>query len=167
MPYPPVESVRSQFNFGWRYVSFGVPAKLREISARIFEDEREKAALLMAEASSEIQQVLRAALAGLVEHLRDRLTDQPDGRPQRLRESTVQKLRDFLDTFNFRNVTDDGELKEQVEKARDLLKGVTTDAIRNTTALRARIKDGMTEIAAQLEGLVKDRVGRKFRFDEE
>ena len=41
--YPPVESVRSQFNFNWRYISFGVPARLREISARIFEDEREKA----------------------------------------------------------------------------------------------------------------------------
>ena len=121
----------------------------------------------MAEASSEIQQVLRAAMAGPVEHLRDRLTDQPDGIPQRLRESTVQKLRDFLDTFDFRDVTDDGELKEQVDKARELLKGVTTDAIRNTAALRAKIKDGMTEIAAQLDGLVKDRVGRKFRFDEE
>ena len=165
--YPPVESVRSQFNFNWRYISFGVPARLREISARIFEDEREKAALLMAEASSEIQQVLRAAMAGLVEHLRDRLTDQPDGKPQRLRESTVQKLRDFLDTFDFRNVTDDADLKEQVDKARELLKGVTTDAIRNTAALRAKIKDGMTEIATQLDGLVKDRVGRKFRFDEE
>src|SRR5436190_1195180 len=163
--YPPVESVRSQFNFNWRYISFGVPARLREISARIFEDEREKAALLMAEASSEIQQVLRAAMAGLVEHLRDRLTDQPDGKPQRLRESTVQKLRDFLDTFDFRNVTDDADLKEQVDKARELLKGVTTDAIRNTAALRARIKDGMAEIATQLDGLVKDRVGRKFRFD--
>src|SRR5437867_466117 len=165
--YPPVESVRSQFNFGWRYVSFGVPAKLREISARIFEDEREKAARLMAEASSEIQQVLRVAMGGLVEHLRERLADQPDGRPQRLRESTVLKLRDFLDTFDFRNVTDDGELKAQVEKARELLKGVTTDAMRNTAVLRAKIKDGMTEIAAQLDGLVKDRVGRKFRFDEE
>src|SRR5207249_151317 len=30
--YPPVESLRSHFSFNWRYVSFGVPARLREIS---------------------------------------------------------------------------------------------------------------------------------------
>jgi len=165
--YPAGEVVRSCFSFTWRYVSFGVPGQLREISARIFESERQKAALSMAEASSEIEQVLRAALAEMVAHLRDRLTDQPDGKPQRLRGSTVQKLRDFLETFDFRNVTDDRELKEQVEKARELLSGVSTDAIRNTAALRSKVKEGMTEIAAKLDTMVNDRVGRKFRLEEE
>jgi cell division septum initiation protein DivIVA len=164
--YPPVDIVRSHFAFSWRYISFGVPGQLKEISARIFEDEREKAGRMMAEASSEIQQVLRAALAQMVAHLRDRLADQTDGKPQRIRESTVQKLRNFLDIFDFRNVTDDQEFKEQVEKARQLLGGVSTDAIRNTAELRARIKDGMAEIAGRLDTMVADRVGRKFRLDE-
>jgi hypothetical protein len=101
----------------------------------------------------------------LVAHLRNRLTDQPDGMPQRLRESTVQKLREFLDTFDFRNVTNDEELKEQVERARALLTGTTTDAIRNTAELRARVREGMSEIAARLEPMITDRVGRKFRFE--
>ncbi len=164
--YSPVDIVRSHFVFSWRYVSFGVPGQLKEISARIFQDEREKAGRMMAEASSEIQQVLRAALAEMVTHLRDRLTDQADGKPQRIRESTVQKLQNFLDTFDFRNVTDDRELKEQVEKARQLLSGVSTDAIRNTLELRARVKDGMADIAGRLDTMVADRVGRKFRLDE-
>jgi hypothetical protein len=102
----------------------------------------------------------------LVAHLRDRLTDQPDGTPQRLRESTVQKLREFLDTFDFRNVTDDQELKEQVERARTLLTGTTTDAIRNTGELRPQVREGMAAIAQHLEAIVSDRVGRKFRFKE-
>jgi hypothetical protein len=49
---------------------------------------------------------MRASLLELVSHLRDRLGDQPDGKPQRLRESTLQKLRDFLGTFDLRNVLD-------------------------------------------------------------
>ena len=77
--YPPVESVRSQFSFSWRYISFGVPARLREISARIFEDEREKAAQLMAEASSEIQQVLRGH--GRAGRAPARSADRSAGRP--------------------------------------------------------------------------------------
>jgi len=163
--YPPVEKVRSEFTCSWQYVSYGVPHQLREVSERMFQDEREKAAERMAEAYTEVRQVLREAMVELVAHLRDRLTDQPDGTPQRLRESTVQRLREFLDTFDFRNVTNDEELKEQVERARALLRGTTTDAIRNAAELRARVRGGMAEIADRLGTMVSERVARKFRFD--
>ena len=109
---------------------------------------------------------MRASLLEMVNHLRDRLADQADGKPQRLRESTVQKLRDFLATFNLRNVVDDQELKEQVERAQALLEGVSTDELRNMPLVRASVRDGMASIAAQMDVLVNDRVSRKFRFDE-
>jgi hypothetical protein len=164
--YPPVDEVRSHFTFGWQYVSYGVPEQLQEISAQFFQEEREKAVVAMSEACSEIQQVMRASLLELVSHLRDRLGDQPDGKPQRLRESTLQKLRDFLGTFDLRNVVDDQELKEQVEKARALLEGVSTDALRNMPLVRAWVRDGMAEVAAQMDVLAGDRISRKFRFAE-
>ena len=94
LDYPPLEAVRSQFTCSWQYVSYGVPHQLREVSERMFQDEREKAAERMAEAYTEVRQVLRQAMVELVAHLRDRLTDQSDGTQQRLRESTVQKLRE-------------------------------------------------------------------------
>src|SRR5438876_1876719 len=166
LDYPPVGEVRSEFTCSWQYVSYGVPHQLREVSERMFQDERDKAAERMAEAYTEVRQVLREAMVELVAHLRDRLTDQSDGTQQRLRESTVQKLREFLETFDFRNVTDDQELKEQVERARHLLGGTSTDAIRNTAELRARVREGMAEIAQRLETMVSDRVGRKFRFSD-
>jgi hypothetical protein len=163
--YPPVDGVRSRFTFTWQYVSYGVPEQLREISARFFEEEREKAVVTMSEACKEIQQVMRASLLELVNHLRERLANQTDGKPQRLRESTVQRLRDFLATFDMRNVVDDQELKEQVEKARALLEGVSTDELRNMPLVRASVREGMASIAAQMDVLVADRVSRKFRFD--
>ncbi len=166
LDYPAVEEVRSDFSAGWQYVSYGVPEQLRAVSERMFQHERERAAERMAEAYTEVRQVLREAMVELVAHLRDRLRDQPDGTPQRLRESTVQKLREFLDTFDFRNVTNDEELREQVERARGLLAGTTTDAIRNTTDLRAHVREGMAAIATRLEVMTSDRVGRKFRFNE-
>jgi hypothetical protein len=81
--YPPAECVEDQFSFTWQYISFGVPDQLREISTRIWQDEPEKAAEMMAEAGREIQQVLRTAMAELVKHMRDRLKDAPDGKPLR------------------------------------------------------------------------------------
>jgi len=163
--YPPVDEVRACFTLSWQYISYGVPEQLGEISARIFETEREKAAQAMSQACDEIRQVMRASLLEMVNHLRDRLADQPDGKPQRLRESTVQKLRDFLATFDLRNVVDDHELRHQVEKARSLLEGVSTDELRNMPLVRASVREGMAQLAAQMDVLVSDRVSRKFRFD--
>src|SRR5688572_7006884 len=62
--YPPIDDVRQQFGLSWQYVSFGVPDQLKGISQDVWEQEREKAAQRMAQASSEIQQVLRETMAG-------------------------------------------------------------------------------------------------------
>jgi hypothetical protein len=159
--YPPVEEVRSPFTFSWQYVSYGVPEQLREISSRMFQTERDKAVQAMSEACAEVQQVMRASLLELVSHLRDRLADQPDGKPHRLPESTLQKLRDFLATFDWRNVVDDQDWKEQVDKARALLEGVSTDALRNMPRIRSRVRKGMAELAAQMDVPAGDRVIRQ------
>ena len=52
----------------------------------------------------------------------------------------------------------------QVDSARALLAGTTTDAIRNTAELRSQVRQGMAQIADRLGTMVSDRVGRKFRF---
>lgn len=165
--YPPVEYVEQQFTFIWQYISFGVPDQLREISTKIWQDEREKAAQVMAEAGQEIQQVLRSAMAELVKHMRDRLKDGPDGKPLKFKESTISNLADFLGTFNFRNVTDDAELRSLVDKTRGLLLGVSADDLRTTAGVRAKVQQGMADLAAELDTLIVKRPGRKFRLNEE
>ena len=58
-------------------------------------------------------------------------------------------------------------MKEQVQKARALLEGVSTDALRNMPQVRAWVRDGMADVAAQMDVLASDRISRKFRFAEE
>ena len=79
----------------WRFISFGVPEKLREIAPELWDEERNKVAQLMTEAASEAQQVMRAAMAELVQHLADRLQTANDGKPVRLHKSAVSKLLNF------------------------------------------------------------------------
>ena len=165
--YPPAEEVAREFGFSWQYVSFGVPEQLRGISREVFEQEREKAAQRMAEASSEIQQVLRETMARLVRHMAERLKDGADGKPLRFKESTVSNLVEFLANFQFRNVTDDGDLQRLVSQARDLLQGIKADDLRSTAALRTRVQQGMAEIAGHLDTMLVKAGGRKFRFEEE
>jgi hypothetical protein len=165
--YPPVEDVEREFGFSWQYVSFGVPDQLKGISREVWEQEREKAAQRMAEASSEIQLVLRDSMAKLVQHMADRLKEGPDGKPLRFKESTVANLVEFLANFEFRNVTDDQELQGLATQARQLLQGVSAEDLRSTGDLRAKVQQGMAGIAAQLDTMLTRTGGRKFRFDED
>ncbi len=165
--YPSAEDVAREFGFSWQYVSFGVPDQLKAISQDVWEQEREKAAQRMAEASSEIQTVLRESMAKLVQHMADRLKEGPDGKPLRFKETTVSNLIEYLANFEFRNVTDDGELQALVAQACELLNGVDADDLRTTGDLRTRVQQGMADIAAQLDTMLTRTGGRKFRFNEE
>ena len=144
-----------------------MPDQLKAISQDVWEQEREKAAQRMAEASSEIQTVLRESMAKLVQHMADRLKEGPDGKPLRFKETTVSNLIEYLANFEFRNVTDDGELQALVAQARELLNGVDADDLRTTGDLRSRVQQGMADIAAQLDTMLTRTGGRKFRFNEE
>jgi hypothetical protein len=64
-------------------------------------------------------------------------------------------------------VVDDQDLKEQVDNARALLEGVSTDALRNMPMVRTQVQEGMARLATQMDALAGDRVSRKFRFDNE
>jgi len=165
--YPPVEDIAREFGFSWQYVSFGVPDQLKSISREVWEEEREKAAQRMAEASAEIQIVLRESMAKLVQHMADRLKEGPDGKPLRFKESTVSNLVEFLTNFEFRNVTDDKELQALAAQARQILQGVSADDLRTTGDLRVKVQQGMADIAAQLDTMLTRTGGRRFRFDEE
>lgn len=165
--YPPVEEVRRQFGFSWQYVSFGVPDQLKGISQQVWEQEREKAAQRMAEASSEIQIVLRETMAKLVQHMAERLKTGDDGKPLRFKESTVSNLVEFLANFEFRNVTDDTDLQSVVAQARTLLQGIDAGELRSTGALRTTVQEGMAKLATQLDTMVARSGGRKFRFAED
>ena len=164
--YPPVDLVKARFYFTWRYVAYGVPGQLKMISGRIWEEERDKAAQRFAEAQTEAQVLLRESMAGLINHMVDRLQASENGKPKVFKKSTVANLCDFLATFDFRNIANDAELKDQVEKTRALLSGVTAEEIRTTADLRSRLKTGMSEIATKLDAMVITMPRRKFRLEE-
>ena len=164
--YLPIEEVRAAFSFSWRYISFGVPDKLREVSPQLWEEEKSKLSQLMTDAAAEAQQVMRAAMAELVQHLADRLKDGPEGKPVRLHKTAVSNLLGFLDSFEYRNVTDDEQLKELVNQARALMQGVNVQVLKNGPMFREQIRSGMHEIASKLDSMIVKSGVRKIRFED-
>lgn len=164
--YPDENTVRDTFTFEYRFMIFGqVPPQLRQISGRIFNQEREKMAAHLEQAGAEVAQVLRETCAQMVSHLRERLTPETDGKQRILHATTVTHLTEFLNNFNVRNVTDDKDLSAQVEQLRGLMRGVTKDRLKDSEGLRLRLHKELAEVETNLEVIRKPT--RRFKLGEE
>lgn len=152
--YPTAEQVQQAFRFEWQYVNFGVPGKLREISPEFFRSEQRKAAEKWREASESIQQVLRAQMSKLVQKLQDKLTPNSDGKPKTFHESTVTNVREFLELFDVRNVTNDAQLEGLVNRAQAAMANISASDLRSNEAIRDGLRGSFEEITKQLDTLV-------------
>lgn len=171
MDYPSKREVEKKFYFSWKFISFGTPGQLQRISATLFEEEREKANKEWNEAVKEITVGMRVALAELVSHLTERLQTitAEDGaqKPKRIHETAVTKLQEFLNNFNLRNVTDDEDLREEVERLKGIMGGVSVEALRTTDTLRDSIRTQLTKVGKTLESMIGDAPIRKIKLEED
>lgn len=166
--YPSARSLSYSFRLRTRYVSFDVPASLEEVSGDMFKREQAKAARAWEETLDEWKTLLRTGMADLVNHMVERLEVNGDGKPRIFRDSLVGNLRDFLGTFNARNVADDKELGELAEKARALLgRKVTPERLREDTRCREAVAAGFTEIKNKLDTMIVDKPKRRITFGDD
>jgi hypothetical protein len=152
--YLAVDVVRGKFSLSYQYIEISAPGRLRDILPEIFERERDKAAAQWANAIEEARDMLRGQLAGLVEHMAERMKPGEDGKPKRFKASMVEGFQEFLGLFQARNIADDSELAAVVERCRALMSGVSADAIRSSDELRDRLAAGMDEIRGSMDGLI-------------
>lgn len=166
--YPQRDAVERDFTFSYQFIEYGTPGKLRDIDRAQYLREREKQAQFMKNAAEEITAALRGMFAELVNRLRDSLSDDktPSGKRRKLYDSTVEKLREFMSTFDFRNVNDDAELQGLVSQMRALMEGASIEALKTTDSLRAKVRDGASQIGAKLETMVETTTARKFRLQD-
>lgn len=166
--YPSEIEIAESFRFSHRYLSFGVPEGLKGISGNLFKAEAEKAQAAWEETLEEWRGILRAAFAELIDHAVDKLTTETKGgKPQKVRDSVIGNLDEFFSTFDARNVADDEELKALVGKARKLVKGVSSDILKDDAAARAKVTSGFEAIKATITESLVDKPARRIRFAED
>ncbi len=165
--YPSEAHLRKAFRLSWQYISFNTPASLQQVSRELYEQEKAKAEAHWTEAKDAIQQMLRAHMAEMVDHLVDKLTPEKDGKKKIFRDTAVSKFNDFLTTFEVRNVADDAQLKALVDKAKGLLKGVNAADLRSQEGLRDSIASGFSKIKESLSGMVVTQPRRAIQLDDE
>lgn len=160
--YPSPDSVKAKFRLDWQYLNFMTPESLK--SKGMYEQEKEKASAKMAQAAEEITLLMRQTLAELVNHLKTSLEPNSDGKPKRLFGSAVTNIQDFLKTFQARNITNDEQLDKMVKEVSALITPeLHVDTIKNDESFKASILAGVGSLGSQLNDLVEEIPGRKFK----
>lgn len=164
--YPPWSTVKEQFALDMQYLSLAAPTVLGNISEKILEREQEKVAAQFKSAVEVSCQSLREGMADLVNHLADRLTPDDSGEKKVLRKSSIEKLVDFLNVFDARNLADDAALADLVKKARGLLIGVDAKVLRDDDHIRTDVLKGFSEIKESISGLIVAQPTRAITFED-
>lgn len=164
--YPAIDAVRESFQVSTQYIEIGLPTQLGAFSPEIFRREREAFNEKLVSASEEITAAMRESFSELINHMVERLKPGENGKQKIFRDTLVSNLRDFMETFNARNITNDEDLQKLVDRAREVLNGKSANDLRSIDSIREQVSNGMQEIKNSLSGMVVDAPKRKFSFDD-
>jgi hypothetical protein len=162
--YPGAVQVASSFVFEWNYITFSTPGKLKDISADFFEQEKAKAESKWSQATEQVQLLLRVKMKELVDHMLERLEPGEDGKAKRFHESNVTNLKDFMETFSLRNISDDAQLQYLIDASQKILDGVDVKDLRKNEVTRDCLQKGFTQVKTFLDTLVEEAGSRKINL---
>jgi hypothetical protein len=153
--------IRDLFRVDWDFPSVEPPNYLMRIAPEIYEEERRRVAARFDEAVRLAEQAFATEFTRLLSHLTSRLANGEDGQRQIFRDSAVKNLTSFFDRFAELNVRSNPELDALIEKARDLVHGVSPQDLRDSDALRQHVAAEMARVQTQVEGMVTDAPRRR------
>ncbi len=109
---------------------------------------------------------MRAILQEMVTHTIERLTPTPDGKQKIFKKSMIGNIKEFLDSFSDRNITDDAELEKLVEQMRGIMAGKSADALRGDDAMRKDVADKMASVKTAMDAMLTDKPNRAITLEE-
>jgi hypothetical protein len=156
--YP--SSLRELFAVTWDFPSFEPPSYLRQISPELYQQESRRISARFEEAVQLAEAAFTDEFSKLVAHLTDRLSGQEDGKPKVFRDSAIENLTTFFDRFRHLNVQSSEQLDGLVEQAKQIVRGVQPQQLRDDQAFRQQIASQLSVVQSQVEGMLVDRPRR-------
>lgn len=121
--YPTLQSVAKSFSVDHRWLAFDAPAAMEGIQSADWREAGAKLRAQMAEASAEMQDVLRGQTAEYVQWLIDQLAVGEDGKRKSIAEGKFADMQKFLESALALNVAGDEELEATIEMAKAAIAG--------------------------------------------
>lgn len=162
--YPDVMRLIQMFSMSWNFVAFGVPESL---PAELFAIEKERQEKMWAEASDQIMLSLRESFGKLIKVAKNQLTTEPGEKKKKIFESMLGNIHEFIETFNHRNITNDTELGNLVNKAKKVLEGVSIEKLRKDDNLKDAMQAEFASMSEIITGMIETTPVRSFDFETE
>lgn len=150
--YPP--SLQGLFGVMWDFPNVEPPSYLATLSPAEYERQKERVAAQFDQAVRLAEEAFQAEFAGIVGHLCDRLAPDPTtGERKVFHASSVENLREFFERFRSLNLHSNSELDALVDRAREIVGGLSPDSVRKDVTLRDSLHGELSQVAQQLEKL--------------
>jgi hypothetical protein len=158
--YP--DNLEELFVVSWSYPDTSVPSYLMAIDAGVYRREAARVAEKFEQAVELAEQGFVEEFNKLVSHLTERLTD-TDCERKIFRDSSLESLREFFQRFRQMRLGGRAEqqLEELVTQAQQIVSGVVSQDLRDSSSLRQSIAQNLARVGAELEGLMVARPRRK------
>ncbi|WP_028314656.1 DUF3150 domain-containing protein [Desulfatibacillum aliphaticivorans] len=156
--YP--SDVTAKFNFEWRFLILDVPSKSSVLPPEVYAREKEKFQSLMEETRTLAAEALAKEMGDIVHNLSERLS----GGNKTLSSNMLNKLKEFLDAFETKNIFENERLTELVTQTREIVGGVTPYGLRYNESIRQRISTDMANLKSAIDEAIEDLPRRKLRL---
>jgi hypothetical protein len=164
--YPTTDQVRKMFSISYSYVTLGPPKTLKEINEELWKSEWDKMKVQCATAAEDVRNAMREAFLGLVDHLTERLKPDEEGNKKRFHETAITNFKEFMATFNDRNITGDGDLADLVKQANNLLEGRDIKSIRKNGDEREFLSRNFDTIKEKLNSMIVNQPKRMIELED-
>lgn len=160
--YPP--DITKKFKFDWRFLAIDLPKKSKILTPEIYQREKEKFEQLMEETRQMATEALAGELGNIVTNLVERLNG--NGKLRSINSSMLNRMREFVEVFETRNLFDDDKLSAVVSQARSILDGISPYGLKFQKELRNRISTELGKINDTVKEMIQDLPRRKIRMQE-
>lgn len=164
--YPTFATLREHYVVESQYISFNVEAAIQSVNQQIYERELQKQQIKWADTFDEVREALRTGFRDLVGLFAEKLgRNESTGKHMIFHKKRMDDLKDFLSTFEARNLSADVELSKLAVAARKILDGTDADTIRSDENIRDALATQFTAIKAAADGLIVIK-NRQFNLEE-
>ena len=160
--YP--EDISKKFKFDWRFLTLDIPTKSKILTPEIYKREKEKFEALMEETRQMATETLAGELGEIVQNLAERLNGNGNGKGRSINSAMLNKIRDFFDAFETKNLFDDEKLNEIVAQAHSVVDGISPYGLKYNEVMRKRITASMSDLKDTVNSVIQDLPRRKIRL---
>lgn len=160
--YPAWHIVERGFSMTYDFIEVKPASQLAIIDPEIAAEQEARSIKCMEAAAEEWRATLRQAGADMVAKLLDVLKPTPDGKRKKLYDTHLSQLQEYMDTFSFRDITDDAAYKLHVDKLKHIMAGVNVDRLRESETMKDRLASQLNDVSRDMGKLVIT-TGRRFR----